>query len=99
MLRLKEIERTRFTTRRIRKLHTVLSHKRTGLQLLQQSHSLKSKIGVSHQRLANVMTREAFLFKQDNLAAFARKDAGDCAASWPAAHNNNVVFIDLFHGF
>src|SRR5688572_10072539 len=92
---LEEVKRSRLFARRIRKLHAVFTDKGTGLQLLQQSHSLKGKVGVSHQRFADVMAREDFLLKQHNTAAFPGQNAGDGAARRTPADHNHVVVMTI----
>jgi len=60
---LKEVERARLLAGRICKLDTVLPNKWTLLQFLEQSETLKRPLRVSHQRLANVMSRKYFFLE------------------------------------
>src|SRR5687768_9215617 len=89
----KEIERTRFLAGGVCKLHAVLAHKRTILELLEQPHATEGPVSVGHQRLANVMARKHFFLKQNYLAAFARQNTRDGTPGRSTTHYNDVVII------
>src|SRR6185503_3089163 len=87
---LEEIERPRLFACRICKLDTVLPNEWTFLQFLEQAETSKGPIRVSHQRLANVMSRKYFFLEQDYLAPFARQHAGHGAPCGSTTHYYDV---------
>ena len=86
-----EVERPRLFARGVRKLHAVLAHERTLLELLEQAHATKRPVGVGHQRLADVMARKYFLLEEDYLAPFARQHTGNGTPCGSTTHYYDVV--------
>src|ERR1044071_2973395 len=73
---LEEVKRARLFAGRICKLDTVLPNEWTFSQFFEYSQTLKGPIGVSHQRLANVMSRKNFFLAENDLAPLARQHSG-----------------------
>src|SRR6185369_7813739 len=97
MHRFEEVERPRFLTRGIRKLHTVLSNKRTFLHFFEYAEPSKRPVSVSHQRFADVMTRKDLFFEKNYLAPFARENAGNSAPCGSTTHYDDVEIIIGIH--
>src|ERR1043165_909055 len=92
-----EVERPRLFTGRIRKLHAVLPNEWTFSQFFEHSETLKGPVGVSHQRLTDVMTRKYLFLEKDYLAPLARQHAGHGAPCGSTTHYNDVKSIIGIH--
>jgi hypothetical protein len=97
MDRFEEVERPRFFPSGIRKLHTVLSNERTFLHFFEYAQPSERPVSVSHQRLADVMTRKDLFFEKDYLAPFARENAGNSAPCGSTTHYDDVEIIIGIH--
>src|SRR6185437_13863725 len=92
-----EVERSRFFSGGIRKLHTVLPNKRTCLQFFEYTQTSKRPVSISHQRFADVMTRKDFFLEKNYLAAFACENAGHRTPCGSTTHYDDVEIIIGIH--
>ena len=89
----KKIERSRLLAGRVCKLHAVLANERTLFEFFEQAETTKGPIRISHQRLANMMTRKYCLLKQNHAAPFAREHAGNGTPCGSTTHYDDVEII------